>query len=323
MNRVVYTIFILSLFLIEYSTLYSQIEAGGFLEIQNLHDFSDKKNNTMKIGQLELQISAALSRLILIDASAAYNNEKNKFELGGAEINFNLDDYLFENYYANETTSVSAGLFDIPFGIDYRYVASPDRKFVTLPLIVEQTVNNQTGLGSKINYSNGFISTDLFGVLDFSGSIVLGARTGLNYSDELEFGASALMGMDKKNSVNTKMYGADIEWNSNLIDLRDEFIVTNNLSESLILQLSGEDIYGYYLQIRKTLDDVPVFISFRYGYAKINDTSIEVSDNLYRITGCAGYFFKHNIEVKIEYLRQYKNGKNCCDNLTAQLVITF
>ena len=70
----------------------------------------------------------------------AYNDDESKFELGAAILDLHLFSSNGDNHLKGlqiTHSSLQVGLFDVPFGIDYKSYASVDRKLISAPRVVE------------------------------------------------------------------------------------------------------------------------------------------------------------------------------------------
>ena len=125
-------------------SVFAQVDISGFFDLQYQFHKNQHSEKGMRFGQFEIDLSKSLNNYFVIESAVAFNNESQKFELGAGFIEYRLwgneEDHAVNNDLFDKS-GVMVGLFDVPFGIDYKCIPSPDRKLVTAPLANEKTIS--------------------------------------------------------------------------------------------------------------------------------------------------------------------------------------
>lgn len=313
------------------SALGSELDISGFVDVISTYQSSQNDQNEFGLGQAEVDIENELSERSSIAVAIAYNNEDAVFELGEAEIGLNV--WKSENSFFS-SVDVTAGQFDVPFGIDYNVYPSIDRKLVTSPLAVDLTHDGWNDFGVRLNATSPLWNLVVFGVNGFESSCMVsdaaqslslgvdvgdevnttpanafGGRVGITPVPNFEFGGSFAVGINESNENEMAMYGGDVQWSMNQFDFKGEYI-----AHSLNRSIEQEDNAGYYFQGIYNFDRT--FLVGRY-----DSFQPDGADWCNRYSVGAGYSVVENIEVRFETQIDNENSDNNQNYL--QLVAGF
>lgn len=127
-----YCVLFLLFSLIRTNELLSQVDLSGFFDVEYKQSLNQETINNFEFGQFEIGLERSVSPKLNFEGAIAFNSETENFELGCAFVEYEITSSETQNFLSNmfENFSVMAGQFDVPFGIDYKCIASPDRKMV-------------------------------------------------------------------------------------------------------------------------------------------------------------------------------------------------
>ncbi len=305
------------------------LEISAFFDalgvVRNGHD--DKTN--FSLNQAEVDLIHALSDEIETEVWVMF--EGDHFGVGAAFVTFNP--YTSEHDFLR-SASITAGQFDVPFGIDYLVIASPDRKFITVPRAVEGTHESWNDLGIQFGLEssagnlvvygvNGFES--LTHVLDEEASITaghdvyeeiettpanaFGMRLGGTPTEDLEIGASIATGLNSDGENEVLLWGGDIQWSTSAFEIKGEW-----LYRSAHRSIKEEINRGWYLQGAYNLLD-RAFVIGRYGSFK--EAHHEWTD---QVSIGGGYRLMDGVELRYESVINEHSAEN--QNIV-QVVVSF
>ncbi len=309
----------------------SELDISGFFDVTSTYQDSRGDRNEFGLGQAEVDIESELSEKAAIKVAVAYNNQTSGFELGEAEIDINL--YSYESGPVS-SVNIAAGLFDVPFGIDYWVYPSIDRKLVTAPLVVEMTHGCWNDFGFRLNVTSDVANLIVFGVNGFESSFdvidqaqslalgvpigtevnttpanAFGGRLGFTPVEHLEVGGSFAVGLNESDKDEMVLMGGDFQyWISNF-DFKGEYI-THSLNRSI----TEEKNKGYYFQ--SVYDFGRTFLVGRYDSFKPDGVDWTT---LYSLG--AGYAVTNGVELRFETVIDSDNSTNNANIL--QLVAGF
>ena len=307
------------------------IELSGFFDALGTWQSSEDDKTEFGFGQAEIDLESELSDRVAVAVAVAYNPDDGIFELGAAELGFNL-------YGADEgfltSVDVTAGQFDVPFGVDYHVVASPDRKLVTCPLAVAYTHDDwndygvqfglECGAGNWVAYVvNGFESSaeildevatlalgeDVYEEIDTSPANAFGTRLGGTPIDGLEFGTSFASGLNHSGESEMLLWGADMQWSMFNFEVKGEWIY-----HSLNRSLAESNNRGWYLQGAYDILG-RAFVVSRYGSFKPDG-----EEWIGELSVGAGYRIYDGLELRWESLINEDSDAN--QNII-QAVVSF
>lgn len=309
------------------------VEFAGFFDFQQQFQISPNSNNGMNYGQFELGISKNLNNFVSTEGAIAFNSETEKFELGSAICDIHLfgndTEHLRKSSFFN-SSGIQVGQFDIPFGIDYKFIPSPDRKFVSTPFVVQKTINCMNNLGVNFYGESNFTNFNFFlinGLTDKD--VALGGRASIFPFENFELGTSYLANLKKVEINNSRIYGMDFQLTFKQIEFRSEVLQSYGIIEGAIDDCGLFNNHkGYYIQSIGYLDqyfEIPLFVGFRLGYWKTDNNLFQnnIENSLHRITSTLGYLITSGVEVRVELVNDKYYNQNNNTTLTSQLVVNF
>ncbi len=292
------------------SAIGEDLEISGFFDVVGNYQTSADDKTSFGLGQAELDLENQIADNVAASVAIAYNNTTGGFELGEATLEISL----FEDENNTITSaSVSAGQFDIPFGIDYNVYASIDRKLVSPPLVIDFTHEGWNDFGVQFNMNWQYGNFVAYGVNGFESSYLIsdaahalamslsigdevnttpanafGTRVGLTPVSDLEVGGSLAFGINQSNKSEMLMFGGDLQYAIADFCFKGEYI-----QHSLNRSIEEEKNKGYYFQALYNINQV--FLTGRYGAFQPDG-----ADWVDRYTIGAGYAIADAIELRFE-----------------------
>jgi hypothetical protein len=242
-----------------------RLDISGFFDVLGSYQESAYDNTELGLGQVEIDLAAQVSPAVTLGISPIYNNEDADLEVGAAEV-----DILLASGRTGFITSVNlaAGMFDVPFGIDYHCYCSIDRKLVTTPRAVLRTHGCWSDFGARLDLEstwgnltayavNGFASSadvldvdvtlqtgeETYESVDTSPANALGTRLGITPVSGLEIGGSLAIGLNESDRSEMILTGADLQYTWAGLELTGEYIF-----HSLNRSIDRQNNQGYYIQ---------------------------------------------------------------------------
>ncbi len=268
------------------------------------------------IGQLELDAEQELADYLTISVAVAYDGEAEALGIGA----FTIDGRLFGKEEGHvkqtdkiETSGVIFGQFDVPFGIDYFEYPSIDRRFVTGPLVVDETHGGWNDLGGQF-----YLDADVFNAIVYvvngfgyetedpddpeatvphEMAIATGARLGIRPLEPLEIGGSFAGFITETSKLDVMLFGADLALEAGGFSLKGEYIF-HWMGSASDNSLRNQGFYGTAMY-----DFDPVFVGARYSMF-----SPDSADELMQLSGALGVKVYENVEVRFEYSSDLESG---------------
>lgn len=266
------------------------LEITGFMDVVGTQQSSADDKVNYGLGQAEVDLTSDLSELASIEVAIAYNPDDAFFELGAAVIDIHPFAGSSTGHVRQEHgidhTYLLAGMFDVPFGIDYEVYASSDRKLITAPEVVDLTHGQWNDIGFQVGLDlsygnlvvfavNGFESsaevidvaqslatgTTVMEEIDTSPAQAFGGRIGFTLVNGLEFGGSFSTGINTDNQNEMTLIGADLQYGLSNFEIKGEYI-----HHAVNRSIAEEKNQGYYIQ--GLYDFGTVFAVSRYGSFK-------------------------------------------------------
>lgn len=312
------------------------IEWSGFFDVVSTHQSSAADNTEFGLNQAEIDLTSQLSDRIAIEAAIAYVPNDAFFELGAAFVDIDLfggGGSHVRPAFRVDHSSVMVGQIDVPFGIDYKVYASPDRKLITTPMAVDLTHDSWNDFGLQFNLKATHGNLVVFGVNGFESSAevideaqsltlgyevteevnttpaaAFGGRLGIAPVGFLELGSSFAFGINESDHNEMFLVGADLQVSLASFEFKGEYI-----SHSLNRSIAEETNRGYYLQGSYSFG--PAFVVSRYG-------SFRPQDNQWvgRMSIGGGYALTEGAELRLENIVAENNENN---QTIFQLVASF
>lgn len=277
------------------------MEISGFVDV--LYQNPQEENSSFRMGALEIDLAYEFSPRISFEGAVVVGG--NEVSLGQTLVDFKL---------LNEKVGLQAGLIDMPFGIDYRVFATPERKLISPPLVTEKMMDGGWGdMGVNLYGSFPLLNYNLYlvnGMGEEEGSPVnqlednnegktLGGRVGITPRENLEIGFSYARGpwLPEDNSHNLSRLGVDFQFSLRNLSFKGEWVKGKEEREG-----PDTEAEGFYLQvlgkIKKKL----------YGVVRYGSWDPEGEEKIRRTTLCLGYNLLENLSLRSEYLLEEENN---------------
>lgn len=255
---------------------------SGFADVIYSSIPDSTSSGHFRLGQVELDLTCHIHERVRSDLAIAYDD--GAFGLSTMTIGFIITD----------RTEIYVGQFDVPFGIDLDFYASPDRKLISPPLAVEKTHNlwNDIGLQFCAGWRDfGLVLFAVNSLAQAEVSVVPGGRLFYSPLDLIEFGASIGIGLTDDTEPEAILLGGDFQLSYKNLCLKGEYI-----EHTYERTTDSKTTAGFYLQA--TVDVDPFFFCARYGGL---DSDLPNLDELDRVTFGAGYKIIDKVELRGEY----------------------
>jgi hypothetical protein len=280
----------------------TDLELSGFADVIYSSSGEEGTDDHFMLSQVELDLAYLLSEKIRADLAIAHR--EGSFGIGAMTIGFS----------PAERIGICVGQFDVPFGIDYNFFPSPDRKLISAPLATETTHRLWNDIGLQLSITSSHVDLTLFavnGLSDAEVTVVPGGRLSHCFGDLLEVGGSMALGFTDDSDVETGLYGIDFQLTHGGLYLKGEYI-----EHSWEMTTEGQSTAGFYLQA--TVDVDPFFFCARYGGLDSDEPEL---DELDRVTVGAGYRVIEQVELRGEC--QFHASGQEDDRLFLQTVASF
>lgn len=324
MNRIPTITKIVLAIMLGHLTLMAQIELSGFADILYTQDLSDGGTGHFGYGQFEVDLSGVVMKGVTFEGAAAYNADAGAFEAGAGFLDIHLMGSEADHPARGgviQHSGLMLGQFDVPFGLDYLRIPSPDRRLISGPLLNQKTIDGWNDVGLNLYGELSFGSFNLFAVNGAQDGIALGGRLAVPLGDMVEFGASyATQTAENDSEANPALLGADILVTSGPAQLTFEFQQATAVLEGDFDSYGDTEQHsGYYAELDLDLAgliNVPFFVVGRFGsWEKDNETA-------QRVTLGLGHQFSDSFEFRAEYLSDSIDD-NTSNQLALQTVVSF
>ncbi len=304
-----------------------QLQFSGFADILLISPFDEQMNAEIQSGQFELGLSASIQPGISFEGAIAYNSETGTFEAGAGfiELVFAGEQGVHSAHgnYVNHL-GLSIGQFDVPFGIDWQHIASPDRQLITAPLTNEKSINawNDIGLNFHADFGNTRLTSFL--VNGAENGYAIGGRAAYTPLDGFEIGTSYLTQTLSNNSGSKpQVLGADIQTITGPLATRMELQYSQDLLNGEFSEIDSIDTHrGFYLQADLDLSaitNIPLVLIGRYDdWSTVNNL-----EDATRTTIGVAYTVSEGLQFRAEYLYDIVNGEQENQQLAIQTVVSF
>jgi hypothetical protein len=232
------------------------VELSGFGDIVSSYR-GPGLGSSFQIGQAEIDLTADLGRRVGAEIAIAYENEA--FTMGAFVVGVTLYERAggAGGFSGIDAVSISAGQFDVPFGIDWKVYPSFDRKLISVPLVVEGTHGAWNDFGATARLKGRWGNASAFAVDDLPiegaaggenvesiGDYAGGGRLGLKPWRSLEIGASYAHGAGDSAASTQQLAGADVQYGIGRYAFKGEYIAHT------FLPSSGAEFqsHGFYIQ---------------------------------------------------------------------------
>ena len=283
-------------------------QGGGSLDISAFADLifpvsaSTETGTEVRVNQAEVDLEGAIAEDVTAAMALAYDPEAETFALAVLAVEMPL---LTAGAWS---AALTAGQFDIPFGIDYKVYASVDRRLVHGPLFVDYTHEGWNDLGVNFNLAARGFGADVFVIngsncgrgvvspLKFVERLdikrALGSRVHYGVTDGVELGLSGALFHDQENVLAMTLMGADFQAAFGALSFKGEY-VTQTVDRTTPAEATNK---GFYLQ------GMYEFGKF-FGVARYDGWSPDLEGSLSpeRVSLGIGYVVREGLEVRLEH----------------------
>ncbi|HQV33891.1 MAG TPA: hypothetical protein PKV71_18535, partial [Calditrichia bacterium] len=194
-----------------------------------------------QLGQVEVDLDAAVNERVGLSVAIAYDAEGESFGLGAFTVDFRLGDNTGEGLFSAawlESAGIVAGMFDVPFGLDWQVYPSIDRKLISAPLVVGSTHDGWNDYGVQGYLQTSRLNAVVFGTNGYDGEFALpseeiytrettaalGGRLGIMPWSGLEIGGSYARFLSEDSRDNLHLAGLDFQLHFKSFTAKGEYI---------------------------------------------------------------------------------------------------
>jgi hypothetical protein len=235
-------------------------------------------------------LSVSLSERFAIEL--AYGYDEGQACIGAAFLDYHFPSSEGSEHpvrgFRVDHSGIMFGQFDIPFGIDYLVLPSPDRLLITTPLAVSMLHDSWNDIG--IQY---YVDCCIFNLAAYlvNGSIwennAFGTRIGIRPTENLELGVSYALNLEV---TEQSLIGVDFSVQLASLNVRGEYILRNIEEDEVSIKSSGFYAEGSYMFDK-------LFLVGRYS-SYVADEDADAEDQL-SLGG--GYFIEENVQFRLQY----------------------
>lgn len=287
------------------------MKLSGFGDFRYTPYLRGEEQKVFNLGQVEIDLNTSIEKKIGIDIAIAYDPESETFGLGA----FTVDLHLFGKDGSHfrrgglDHSGIILGLFDVPFGIDWRVYPSIDRKLVSTPLVVENTHEAWNDYGAQAYLGKGILDLTLFAVNGFdyetadgqnepgSDATVVemqysfGGRFAIKPFDATEIGFSYAGFLNNVNHLDMTMAGTDVQIGYRAFHFKSEAIIhTSGLDDDNRVTNGGFYLQGLFEYNR-------FFLVGRYNYFSAGENAGEER----RFDAGVGWKILRGAELRVEH----------------------
>ncbi|MFC1553594.1 hypothetical protein ACFL7D_03070 [candidate division KSB1 bacterium] len=260
----------------------------GFFDI-NAGDFTEREN-PWAIGPFELDLEYAYGENFA--GAGAFVFEDGAADVGVAFIDYHQYDTNIAargRIFYEPGFHVQVGAFDIPFGLDYLFYATPDRQTITGPLTTDFIFDGGWGdIGMRFYGTHNYLDISVFAVNGFDPGYAAGGRLGFSPlrdpfrmhrespTDVIQLGVSYAVDLSPTNEKETTVLGFDVESVTELYEVRGEYLKKENV-------LDNTEITGFYGLLKVNIPTYPLYATINYDLIK-PDENLKVKRMLFGLT---------------------------------------
>lgn len=296
-----------------------QITYSGFADILYTKLLSDSTSGNFDYGQFEIDLSAVVLPKVNFIGALSYAASSGNFVMGAGFLDINLDGSNLDGTGFVKHTGIMLGRFDVPFGLDYTRIPSPDRRLISIPLLTQKTVNCWNDMGLVLYGELALFNYNVFIVNGAPNGSAVGTRIAFPLGESIELGGSFATQTAKNDSNGIpKIYGVDFQSRQGPVQVSFEYQHAACLLEGDFNLAAEDDQHsGYYGEVDWDVESFsgwPIFMIGRYGAWEMYGAEAR------QIAAGMGYKFGSGFEMRAEYLSQGDVPEN---HLTIQLVVSF
>jgi len=295
--------------------LYSQMGFSGFVDFN--YSKQEGENSSFGIGSLEIDIEREFSKTLSFEGAFVIEDEE--ISMGQTLLNMKVKDNL----------TFQIGLIDMPFGLDWKFYAAPDRRTITSPITTEKLFDggwsdigvNFSGNLEKLNFNlyavNGFgedNGSPVNQIQDNNNGKTSGTRIGFTPLKNLETGISFMQGpyLDDNNSDLLSRTGLDFLYTSDKFQVKAEYIKGTEENTG-----TTKNTTATYLQLTKEIFK-ELYTAVRLGYYKEEKVKPEK-----RYTFALGKNLANDIRYIAEYQIKRENPSTKNNLFSMRVVVGF
>ncbi len=305
----------------------AQFQFSGFADILLINYLNHPPNPEVQYGQFELDLTTIIKPGVNFEGAIAYNSETETFEVGAGFIELIFTGSDGSHHARGEYIDhmgLSIGRFDVPFGIDWQYIASPDRRLVSAPLLNEKSINSWNDMGLNFHVVLGQVHLTSFLVNGASRGFAAGGRIACSPSKMLQLGTSYFAQTKSTEFGNRpQVFGADIQTFTGPLTTRMEVHYSQDIFEGNFNIADSVDAHqGFYIQSNLDLTNIfsyPIVLIGRYD----DWSTTTINQKSCRMTLGAAYIVNDALEIRVEYLEDTEDDKQTRQQLAIQSVINF
>lgn len=312
------------------------LQLYGFFDLtaRSRHSGGDEHQPDFSLGVFEVDLEYPYGEHFAVSGALDWNGD------GGVSVGTALIDYhWFDDripprgrIFQDRAFHLQGGRFDLPFGIDYQYFATPDRVSVTAPISTERI--QQGGFNSDgVRFYGTWKTLDFTGYwvksVYGSGGTSAGGRLALSFGRNpyrlhrrdsprvLDLGVSALADWNGREDLANVVYGGDLTFNTRYLQLLGEAMYRDGrqlVTDGNGNPLGEDDELAWHLTLIFELEPWlhwPLHPYVRYGrwnpgFDRVvdgdDDTLLHRVHPLSRFTAGLNYTFNDYLALKLEYL---------------------
>lgn len=305
------------------------ISFSGFFDV-TASEYSNNPN-IFDVGDFELDIEKSFGSNFQVGAALTFNKDGADLAVGFIDFHLFGGSIPARGRLFNEKGfRIQVGKFDIPFGNDWLYFASVDRRSVNAPLttdIVMEGGLNDTGI--RALRGTVYYNLTLHVLKGTGNGISYGGRVGLTpfnnpyilSKEEIppfEIGFSYLRDNDKDGVKEDTAWALDLETTMGNFSIQSEYVNRHYSAQKIRRK-------GYHLSLFYTLklfSKIGAIVYSRYEWCE--SVNAESTDEVSAITAGVNVNMFDISHLKFEYRHFLKdNEENKGGSFYAQLVITF
>lgn len=310
----------------------AQVQLSGFFDVIHSYELKNSTTNGFQMNQFEIDFEYIYNDKISMGGAVAYNNKNGNMELAVANIHYNL--FKRENYHRRHKETlrhlaINIGQNDVPFGLDYLSLPSPDRIVLSQPIIVEKTIGGWNDIGINLHGIMSIILFDINVVNGFNDGINLSGKINVSLFDGFSIGMSHASDFSSVDDRNNWVTGADILWRNNSFEIKSEYLwatgLMNGEQDTLGTNESSDGFYVQGIIYTEEFIDLPFFVTLRFGEWDLdgdrNLNGIEETQNRFSLG--IGYQIMESFSLRSEYLYDKFDNAETDQSIALQVVLTF
>ena len=311
----------------EKACIYGKPVLRGFFDLQHRSKTIGALPVGLSFGQFEVQVAVELNEFFYAEGSFALG--EGSFEPGSVFFDFSISRLLeSKGYSPSFENGLIVGQFDVPFGLDYRCMPSPNRPNITAPLINQRTINSWNDIGASLYHSGRFVNTNLFVLSQTWLGNSIGGRIGLMPVSYCEIGVSECKNLSADTLGQRSVQGLDCHLELDFVQIQGEYLFAKGIIDGELASAGNIKHSGYYLQALIDIEkkySFPFYLLVRHGSWESDAPAlVDPSDTISRFTAALGYRVAPGVEVRLEYLNQQSDDPSWrYSGLSSQLLVYF